>query len=335
MPGIVNSSSYNDFVANVKIEFKKGFDYVAPAARQLYTVRNVGGGMGDIFRVEELDGPGLAKRFNEGEDIPNEVINIGYSKNVQVYRIGEAITITWHLRHHGRYPEMMDAVRKCGMGVAERMELDLTHRFTFATVTSYTSMDGLTISTTAGDGLAMLSTAHTVTGVSTTYRNRIATNPAFSIGALEAAESIGSQQMIDNAGRRVFPKYDTIVTGTDATQQNIIQKVINSTSPRDESNAGVMNPYEKKYKMLVLKFLDSTATSAYDSTKNKYWFLVDSSNTGLYCYVTENPHITAPTPGGAGDNFFNDNWTFKATATFGIELLQARGIIGSTGDGVA
>lgn len=291
--------------------------------------------MGDIFRVEEVDGPGLASRFTEGGDIPNAQINLGYSKNIQVYRIGESIVITWWLRHHGKYPEMMENVRKVGEAVAERMELDLTHRFTFATVTSYTDKDGNTVTTTGGDGFQMLYTLHTITGTSDTYRNRIATNPAFSIGALESAESIGSQQMIDNAGRRVFPRYDVIMTGTDATQQNLIQKVINSVSPRDEVNSGVTNPYQKKYRMLVLKFLDSTAASVYDSTKNKYWFLVDSSNTGLYCYVTENPHMTSPTPGGAGDNFFNENWTFKATATYGIELLQARGIIGSTGDGTA
>lgn len=332
---IINSSSYNDFVANTKIEFKKGFEYIKPAARQLYTVRQMGGGVGDVFRVEEIDGPALAARFTEGNDVPTSQINLGYSKNIQMYRIGQSVVITWWLRHHGKYPEMMENVRKLGEAVAERMELDLTHRFTFATVTSYTDNDGNTVATTAGDGLAMLSTVHTVTGVSTTYRNRIANNPALSIGALESAESIGSQQMIDNAGRRVFPKYDTIVTGTDATQQNIAMKIINSVSPRDESNAGVMNPYEKKYKMLVLKFLDSAADSTYNSAKNKYWFLVDSSNTGLYLYVTENPHMTAPTPGGAGDNFFNENWTFKATAAYGLELLQARGIIGSSGDATA
>jgi hypothetical protein len=291
--------------------------------------------MGDIFRVEEVDGPGLASRFLEGADVPNAQINLGYSKNIQVYRIGESIVITWWLRHHGKYAEMMENVRKLGEAVAERMELDLTHRFTFATATSYTDKDGNTVTTTAGDSLAMLSTVHKVTGVSTTYRNRVATNPQFSSGALEAAENIGNQQMIDNAGRRVFPKYNCIVTGSDVVQQHIIQKVINSTSPREEINSNVINPHRNKYSMLVLKFLDSDATSAYDSTKNKYWFLVDTSNTGLYCYVTENPHMTSPTPGGAGDNFFNENWTFKATATYGIELLQARGIIGSTGDGTA
>lgn len=332
---IINSATYNDFVANVKIEFKKGFEYIKPAARELYSVVQKGGGVGDIFRVEEVDGPGLAARFNEGSDIPNDVINLGYSKNIQMYRIGLSIPITWWMRHHGKYPEMMQNVYKVGEAVAETMELDLTHRFTFATVTSYVNKDGITVSTTAGDTNQMLYTAHTVTGVSATYRNRLANNPALSIGALEQAMSIGAQQMIDNAGRRVFPKYDTIVLGTDATQQNIAMKIINSISPRDESNSGVSNPYQNKFKTLILKFLDSTATSAYDSTKNKYWFLVDSSNTGLFCYVTENPHVTSPTPGGAGDNFFNEDWTFKSTATYGIELLQARGIIGSTGDGTA
>jgi hypothetical protein len=332
---IINSSTYNDFVANTKIEFKKGYEYIQPVARQLYNVRQVGGGMGDIFRVEEIDGPGLASRFTEGADVPNGQINLGYSKNVQVYRIGESIVITWWLRHHGKYAEMMENVRKLGEAVAERMELDLTHRFTFATATSYSDKDGNTVSTTGGDGLAMLSTSHTVTGVSSTYRNRVAGNPQFSAGALEAAENIGNQQMIDNAGRRVFPRYDTIVTGSDVVQQHVIQKVINSLAPVDALNSNVMNPHRNKYKLLVLKFLDSTATSVYDSSKNKYWFLVDSSNTGLYCYVTENPHMTAPTPGGAGDNFFNENWTFKATSTYGIELLQPRGIIGSTGDGTA
>jgi hypothetical protein len=301
-------------------------------AKQLYEVRDVGGGVGDIFRVEEIDGPALASRFNEGEDIPNAVIRLGYSKNVQVYRIGESVSITWHLRHHGKYPEMMQAIYKLGARVAERVELDLTHRVTFASATSYTDKDGTTVATTCGDGYQLAYTAHTITGSSSTFRNRLSNNPALAIGALEAAESIGAQQMIDNSGVRVFPRYDTIVVGTDATQQNIAFKIINSISPQDETNSNVANPYQKKYKVLVLRYLDSSASGAYNSSYNKIWALVDSSNSGLYCYVTENPHITAPTAGGYGDNFWNENWTFKATACYGIEALQPRGIIWSSGD---
>lgn len=319
----------------MRIEFAKGYEYIPHLAKELYNVQYRGGGVSDIFRHEEIDGPALASRFNEGDDVPAAVIRLGYTKNVQVYRIGEAVSVSWHLRHHNKYPEMMQAIFKLGARVAERMELDLTHRFTFATVTSYTDKDGTSVTTTSGDTLAMLSTAHTITGSSSTYRNRLANNPALSIGSLESAESIGAQQMIDNGGVRVFPRYDTIVVGTDATQQNIAYKIVNSVSPRDESNANVANPYMKKYRVLILKYMDSLASGAYDSTKNKYWFLVDSMNSGLVCDVTENPHITAPTPGGNGDNFWNENWTFKATATYGIELLQPRGVIGSTGDGVA
>ena len=82
---------------------------------------------------------------------------------------------------------MSKALRSLGEATRQRMELDLTHRFTFGTATSYTDLDGETVSTTVGDGLALFSASHTVPDSSTTYRNIVANNPVFSRGGLEAA----------------------------------------------------------------------------------------------------------------------------------------------------
>jgi len=57
-----------------------------------------------------------------------------------------------------KYREIEKKMRGLGQSTAMRIELDLTHMFTFGLQgASYTNMDGETVNTVTGDGLAIFS----------------------------------------------------------------------------------------------------------------------------------------------------------------------------------
>lgn len=215
------------------------------------------------------------------------------------------------------------------------MELDLTHRFTFGTVASYVDMDGTTIATTVGDGFRLFYTLHSVPSSTTTYRNRIANNPLLSKGGLEAAETLFSQQMIDASGNKLVIQPDTIVIADDPNTENTALEILKSTAAPDGAHSGVENVYRSKYRLLKLPYLATTNTGALDSDKTKYWMLAATNHTDAICEVSENPHLVSPAMGSNSEDFDNDDWKFKSSAAYGIEITDPKWIVFSDGLGTA
>ena len=328
----INTSTFNDFVRNAIIMWRKGYERIPMTAKQLFDVSSK---QSLISEYSSLDGFTFAREKGEGDDYREENPNQGYTKTMTKYRVGLKATITWEMRTYDKYREISHVLSNLGEATAQRMELDLTHRFTFGTATTYVNMDGRTVNITVGDGLALFSTSHTVTGSSTTYRNRVANNPLFSKGGLEAAETLFATQMIDHAGNKVIVMPDTIVTHNDPATINTVREFLHSTAAPEGANSGVENVYRSKYKHLVLHYLASTNTGARDSTKEKYWMLADVAHTDALCEVSENPHLVSPSAGSNAEDFDNDDWKFKSSAAYGIEILDPKWIVLSSGDGTA
>ena len=341
---IANTGSIVDHVANINVMFNKGFesfvDYInsmGGSMRQFYITRYEGQNAGITFRCEEpITGLGIASEVNEGNDFSAGTIAPGYYKDVTVYRRSYTLPWTWYFVYHNKYPDQITRlVQETGWSVAYRMELDATHPFTFGTATTYTNKDGRSVDISAGDTLQMFYSLHALTNSSTTYRNRLAGNPQISSGAIEAAENLTNQQIYDNNGIRRPARKDTIVVASDQTSYNVALKIVNSTAPREEAHAGVYNPYMGKYRIVRSMWFDSDANGAVDSTKSKYWMMVDSRNLGAYLYVTENPRVTVPTTSNGGVDYYNENETVKATATYEPVVLDPRFVTFSAGDGSA
>lgn len=328
----INISTFNDFVKNATVMWRKGYERVPSVAKQLYEVIN-----NSLYVTEHssLDGFTFAHRKDEGDNYYQENPTQNYSKTITKYRIGLEATITWEMRTYDKYREIKRVLTDLGAATAQRMELDLTHRFTFGTAVSYTDMDGTTVATTVGDALQLFYSLHIVPGAGTTYRNRIANNPLLSKGGLEAAETLFAQQMIDASGNKVVVRPDTIVIADDPNTENTALEILKSLSAPDAGVAGVENVYRSKYKLLKLPYLATTATGALDSTKTKYWMLADSAHTDAICEVSENPHMVSPTPGSNAEDFDNDDWKFKSSAAYGIEITDPKWIVMSSGDAAA
>jgi len=305
-----------------------------PVAEQMYMVDQVAKAQGNTKRYDEIDTQTYAKLKREGEAVSKASVGVGYNVTMNKKRIGIEIDITQEMRDENRYPQVGTLITQLTHFCPQREELDATHRFTFGTATSYTDMDGDTVSLVGGDGLAIFSTVHTLKFSSLTWSNRVTGDPIFSQGALEAAELLTTTDILSNFGESRVMDFNTIVTGNDPSTVNAVKQFLNSTADVNQNNSGVMNVYKNKYRHLVLDRLATTALGNNDATKRRYWFLASLGlmADGLQAYkgVWEAPHmVTMP---GAGNNMVDEHrdvWSYGTRSGYGFVIVSGRGIIGS------
>lgn len=261
-------------------------------------------------------------------------VQYGYEKDLQVYTVSLEVSITKRMRVAWKNQEILDQITSLSEVCPATMDLDLTHRLTFAFASSYVSRDGITIDTTVGDGQALIYNAHTLTGSSTTYSNAMTSNPAFSKAALENAEQLFVEGTFNNLGEKMAMKPDVIITTDDPNTVNQVRELLKSTaSIADEKNSGVINVYKAKYRHVVLPRLATTATGAVDTNKRKYWFLASTADSDFYLSVLEAPYLKTPADGNNGEEFSSENWKYLTAATYGIAIVTGRWIKGSNWSG--
>lgn len=328
---IINTTNFDDFVKNATIRFRKSFDDFPKRASALYDVENT-----QVIEGEDssLDGFSVAKIKRDGEDFAYLDINQGYNKTWSIYEVGGMTKITWKMRVGNKYRVMNKKISNLGRSAAKRMEWDMTHRLTFAWSTTYTNLDGDSVNISVGDTLALMYTAHTITGGSGTYRNCVANNPILSKGGIEAAEKLFVTQMIDNNGELISIEPDTLIISNDPTTKNTALEYLRSKAAPDAGNAGVYNVLQEKYKLLVLPYLATTAAGAYDSDKAGYWFLASLMDTDGVVKVLANPTLIPPTIND-GKEFETMDWKFASHAAYEIYIVRPNWIVGSKGDGSA
>ena len=322
---MITSAQFNDVVKNALVVWRKGYGYIAPAARQMYDVTST-----SVLTSEhsQIDGPGFARRKNEGQRYVIGSPKQGYSLLLTQARIGFMESVTWEMRKFDKYREIDRVMRRLGETTANRMELDLTHQFTFGmSASSYVNMDGETVATTAADGVNIFSASHTMTGATGNVSNLITAK--FSKAGLASAEQLFTL-MRDNLGTKVVVKPDTIVTSDDPATINAVQEFLRSSGMPDTANNGD-NVYKAKYKHLVLPYLATDSLGNPDTTKVNYWILADLSHTDAILEISENPTFTAPKIGGNGEDFLTDDWSFKSSATYDYGVADFKWAVGSNG----
>jgi hypothetical protein len=293
---------------------------------------------GNTRLFEEIDVETYANEKPEGAPAVNAVQAKGYSKLLTLTRFAKQVKITYEMRTDNKYEQVTSRLTGLMHMCPKRMELDLTHRLTFADAVSYVNLDGSTVDTTVGDGLAVISGVHTLTGSSLTYSNRVPGNPQFSRGGLAAAERIANNNILSNLGERRKLNFNTILTGDDPDVVNEVRILLESMSDPTYNNSGVTNVYRTKYRHLVIPQLASTAAGALDDTKRRRWFLAalngsPESSWQAYISIKEQPTLKTPAPGNNLENGETDDWTFGVRARYGIVVVTGRGIIMSTGNG--
>ena len=331
----LNTVSLGDFVRLAAIIFEKVKDDLPTPARDsgLFRIMPIPENTGNTRDFTEIDLQEYARRKNEGEQAQRAKVQQGYNVTMRKYRIALDIGITYEMRKENKYPEVISRLTNLGTLADNRMDLDLTHRITFMTSTSYTDMDGVSVSISLGDGLALASTAHTVRGSSSTYRNRLANNPQFSRGALEGMEQLVAEQTINQFGEKVVVPFDVIWSTEDPNTVNSIREFLTSTaSPEPGVNANVTNVYKGKYRHVIFPRIATDATGAVDTTKRKYWGLASTMFSQAHLGIWENPRLKLP-PSTNPEDAATDNWDFGVRAGYGIVIVSGAWFKASTGDG--
>ncbi len=334
----LNIATLSDLVRNAEILFLKGLDSVPMAARNsgMFRIDNIPDHTGNTKEYSEIDLEEYADDKNEGDQAARARVQQGYSKIGTLKRVSKDIGITLEMRKYNKYIDVVTRLTSLGSLPANRMELDLSHRITFATATSYTNKNGATIDTTIGDTLALASTAHTVRGSSATFRNRLANNPVFSRASLEGMEKMILENSINQFGEKITIPYDILWTTDDPNTINTVREFLRSTAAPDSNNAGVVNVYQGKYKHVILPRVATDANGAVDSTKAKYWGLASSMNSSAFLGINEEPHLKTPeTVGSSAHEFSTEDMNFGSAAGYFIVIPGARWFAISTGDGVA
>ena len=333
----LNTVSLGDFVKLAGIIFEKSKMSLGQEARNsgMFMFNPIPMNSGNTREYTEIDQNEYAKYKGEGDQAARGKVQQGYSKTLTHYRIAEDIGITYEMRSMNKYPEVVRRLTNlAGKGV-NRMELDLTHRITFAFSTSYTDMDGRTVDTTLGDALALASTVHKLKGTSTTFRNILANNPQVSKGAIEGMEKLIVEETLNQFGEKVVIPFDIIFTSDDPNTINTVREHLQSTAAVDAVNAGVLNVYKGKYRHVILPRLATDANGAVDTTKRRYWGLASSMYTTGHFDVWEEPRLKIPANLNAGEEFSTDDWNFGVRAGYGICIVNAVWLKISKGDGTA
>lgn len=318
------TTEYNDLVKNSLVQWREEYESVRNDARQLYDIvpnPNL------TSEHSSIDSPGFARRMDEGGPYVVGNPKQGYTLNLTKSRIALGASVTWAMRKYDKYREIEKKMRGLGESTAQRIELDLTHLFTFGLQgTTYTNMDGETVNTVTGDGLQIFSDSHTITGSSTTVDNYNGTL-AFNRTNLEAAERLFTS-MVNMNDMKVVPKPNTIITGDDPAIVNVVAEFMKSVQAPD-TNENATNVYKGKYNHIQLPFLATTNLGAPTSTGRYYWMLADLKRKDAILEFSEMPTFTMGGPGNAGEDFETEDWKAKSTASYAYGILDYKWICGS------
>lgn len=333
----INLSSLPDLVKNAQILWYKGADSVEQVMRKSGLVKEVAVPQlsGNTREFSEIDLNEYAKKKGESDQSSRAKVQQGYTKIATLKRVATDIGITYEMRTQGKYFEVTQKLTNLGQLVPNRLDLDLSHRITFATDTSYTDMDGETIDVTVGDTKALVATDHTLRGSSTTFRNRLANNPQLSRGSLEAMEQMRINNTYNQFGEKKTVKDDILFTTDDPNTVNTARELLRSTSSvTSGANGGVINVVQNKYKHVILPRVATDANGGNDTTKAKYWGLASSALSTLMLGVHEEAHMKMPpTEGSNAEDFSTDDWNFGTRGGYLIAAVNAVWMGLSKGDG--
>jgi hypothetical protein len=333
----LNSVSLGDFVKLANVIWWKAFASITQVMRGSGLVKEypISANSGNTREFSEIDTEEYAKYKGEGAQAERAKVQQGYSKTMYQKRVAMDIGITYEMRTQNKYPDVVARLTNLGTQVAKRMDLDLSHRITFATATTYTDMDGNTVDISLGDTLCLASTGHYLKASTSTYRNILANNPKLSKGALESMERLVAEETLNQFGEKMVMEFDILFTTDDPNTVNTAKEYLQSTADITGSNAGVKNVYMSKYRHVILPRLATTAAGAVDSTKRYYWGLASSQASTFYLGIWEEPRLKTPAVGNNGEEFSTDDWNFGSRGGYGIVIVSGAFLKLSKGDGAA
>lgn len=268
--------------------------------------------------------------------IPEEVAFFGYTQTYTQELVGSMVAFTWMMWKFGIEKRKLEGLtNELKNSVIRKRERLLTERIVHAFDTSYTSV-GISgprqIVTTASDGLAAASAAHTRNDGGPNFSNIITSqdgtvNPPLDYAGLKAAYRTAAF-IVDPRGNPMDVELDTIVViaGSNASFKiKEIQKAISAGKiPESFSNDG----------SAVGNFKIVELSAIYGAGNPEFWAMVDTSKKGQgygFRYLESEP-IKLDSPNVV---YKTKEVQYSAHTAFAIGLNDARSWVFSKGTGVA
>lgn len=324
---LISSLAFSDLVDTTSRIHKMG-EYLVEDLQQvkmLYKVETIPNHTGTERIHDEYDTETYGHYKAEGADATKVAVIKGWTKTATMRRFAAEIDLTHEMNKFATSDsQIVNKMTSLSKYCPQRQALDLTHRFTFATSTSYTDMDGETVDVSMGSttATALVDSTQDLTGSSATYSTVITGTPYFSQGGFQVARERANTQIVSNFGERRVYRFKYIVTGDDPATCDEVYKLHGSNTDIDQDNPGVVNP-APRFIHVKLPRLATTATGAYDSTKTKWWFYV-AEEASLHLDIYEAAYMKAQ-----DEDVHNDNRTFGTRCAYAICCVVARGVLGS------
>lgn len=326
----ITTADFNDVVKNAKYEWSNAEAEMPEVRSQLAVVKSVTDKTSDHSSISSFP---TARRRTDAGNAQKGAPKQGYAKSFNQAEIALEADISKQLRKFDKYDEIMRRIRGLKQSITRRQEQDVAGMLSYAWSTSYTNIDGETVTTSTPDGLALISASHVPNGSATTWSNQLTGNHApISPTTLENLEQLFNNFLDDGDGRAVPRTATHIITGQHAPTVHEVRRILNSQLlPGTENND--TNTFKSAYQHIIVPYLDfNLATEARDSTKSKYVFLANLMS-DINCFRVEQSQaaeLEAPfqvTESGI--------WQWVATALYDYGTLGANFISGTKGDGSA
>jgi len=259
---------------------------------------------------------GFGKHLVEGQDYQVRVNNQEDTLSLTAVKRGDAFTITEDLVDGNKYREIKLGMEDLGGALFRTRARDATHvGFTFGLSSSYTDSEGYSITNAIAKGSEpIFDDTHTM-ATGATADNELA-DTALGETAVRNLQDL-TTGFIDENGLRLpwgsrgtkYLVHTNDVPNTHQAMKLTEQEFNLASASRD------LNLFKGQYQRVPLFYLNTTATGAVDSTKDKYYFILDSN------YMQQKAILgihTQPTPRGPFEDTWNGGMVWRSKTRYDI-----------------
>lgn len=263
---------------------------------------------------------GFGSKVDEGADYPSFTNNQGDSLSLTVVKRGAAFTITEDLIDGNKYREIRLGMNDLGERLFRTMARDATHgAFTFGFSSSYTDADGKTVTNAVAKGSeAVFADTHTMADGST-FDNNLA-DVAIGEANLRSLQDL-TTGFIDENGQKVVWGHGQkiLVTSDDAGMQHAATRLTMQDWNFSSTNRD-MNVFKGVFRHVTLHYVNTLASGAIDTTKDKYYYILDQAlcNDSMVFGIH-----TRPVPAGPFEDMFNGGMMWRSKTRYDLGTIYA------------
>jgi len=299
-------------------------DILDPSFRKIYgdEVKQIPVVAPSIFNVmtsakqdeKDSSASGLSKlvQTSEGTTITYEDQLQGYDVTYTHLKYALGTQVTYEMFQDDQFNVMNRKPRelaKAKMRTKEQAAADVFNN-------AFTAGGGGLASFTSGDGVALVSTAHTRTDGGANISNH--TTSDLAEDSLEVG-LVAMRGTVDNKGQLQMVQPDTLLVPPALEKE---ARILLDSSGRVGTGNNDINPYQGRLKILVWDYLGSAAGGS-----DTAWFVLDQSLHALNWFDRDDRGIEGPET-----DFDNKTAKWSVTCRWSVGYSDWRGVYGSLGD---